>query len=550
MLTRLVKTQLIIFSIASLIGLTLMAFDYIQVQSFLGIGRMNVTLDLPATGGLYRFGRVTYRGVDIGKVTSIDLTHAGTKNVVVATLSIDESKKIPADLEAHVRSVSAVGEMYVDLSPRSESAPYLHDGSVIDARNATIPQPVGPMLDHLSALVGSIPKEKLHQLLDESSRGLGGASYDLQSLLDSTSRFAGAANQVKDQTSALTRDTAPLLDSQAQSTEAIRTWTRGLASVTGQLVADDPQFRTVLDEGPGFAHETARQLEQLKLTLPVLLANLTTLGQLAVTYNAGLEQLLVLAPPLVSAVESAQPNRNASGLGLGSFRLSGISDPPPCTVGFLPPSSWRPAYDTTTIDTPNDIYCKLPQDSPVAVRSLRNFPCATKPGKRAPTAELCNSDQEYEPVAQRQPVIGPYPRDPNLEAQGVPPDSRWFPDQGLYAPSGQGPPAPPGPVPATPPTTLLVPPPASNAVLPPGLPREDDPATTAPDTPPDSHGPAPAAPSSSHGGAATKPSVGVAQYDPRTGEYVTPDGRLYRQSDLVPSAAPRTWKDMILAPSA
>jgi virulence factor Mce-like protein len=536
MLTRLVKTQLVIFSIASLVGVTLVAVDYIQVQSFLGIGRMNVTLDLPATGGLYRFGRVTYRGVDIGKVTNIDLTHAGTKNAVVATLSIDESKKIPADLEAHVRSVSAVGEIYVDLSPRSKSPPYLHNGSVIDARNATIPQPVGPMLDHLSALVGSIPKEKLHQLLDESSRGLGGAGYDLQSLLDSTAKVAGAANQVKDQTSALARDTAPLLDTQAQSTDAIRTWTRGLASVTGQLVADDPQFRTVLQKGPGFANETARQLEQLKLTLPVLLANLTTLGQLAVTYNAGLEQLLVLAPPLVSAVESAQPNRNASGLGLGSFRLSGISDPPPCTVGFLPPSSWRPGYDTTTMDTPDDIYCKLPQDSPVAVRGLRNFPCAAKPGKRAPTAEICNSDQEYEPLAQRQPVIGPYPRDPNLEAQGVPPDSRWFPDQGLYAPPGQGSAAPPGPLPAAPPTTLLVPPPPSNAVLPPEIPQEGNPPA--------------AAPSSSHGDVAAKPSIGVAQYDPRTGEYVTSDGRLYRQSDLVPSAAPRTWKEMILAPSA
>lgn len=549
MLTRFVKVQLIIFSIASIVGLTLMAFDYIQVQFFLGIGRMNVTLDLPATGGLYRFGRVTYNGVDIGKVTNIDLTQAGTRNAVIVTLSIDESKKIPADLEAHVRSVSAVGEMYVDLAPRTDSPPYLHNGSVIDARKATIPQPVGPMLDHVSALLGSIPKEKLHQLLDESFSGLGGAGYDLQSLLDSTAKVAGAANQVKEQTSTLTRDTAPLLDAQAQSTEAIRTWTHGLASVTDQLVVDDPQFRTVLEKGPGFANETSRLFEQLKLTLPVLLANMTTIGQLAVTYHAGLEQLLVLTPPLVSAVESAQPNRNASGLGLGSFRLSGISDPPPCTVGFLPPSSWRPGYDTTTIDTPDDIYCKLPQDSPVAVRGARNFPCANKPGKRAPTAEICNSDQEYEPLAQRQPVIGPYPRDPNLEAQGVPPDSRWFPDQGLYAPPGQGAPAPPGPVPATPPTTLLVPPPPSNAVLPPGLPQEENPATTAPG-PPDAGGPAPAAPSSFHGGAAAKPSVGVAQYDPRTGEYVTSDGRLYRQSDLVPSAAPRTWKDLILTPSA
>jgi len=41
----------------------------------------------------------------------------------------------------------------------------------------------------------------------------------------------------------------------------------------------------------------------------------------------------------------------------------------------------------------------------------------------------------------------------------------------------------------------------------------------------------------------------VLHYDPRTRRYVTPDGQLYRQSDLVPSKAPKTWKDMLIAPS-
>ncbi|OOK70339.1 virulence factor mce family domain protein [Mycobacterium kansasii] len=39
--------------------------------------------------------------------------------------------------------------------------------------------------------------------------------------------------------------------------------------------------------------------------------------------------------------------------------------------------------------------------------------------------------------------------------------------------------------------------------------------------------------------------LAVAQYDPRTGRYVGPDGQLYRHSDLV--NAPKTWKDMLLA---
>jgi hypothetical protein len=36
----------------------------------------------------------------------------------------------------------------------------------------------------------------------------------------------------------------------------------------------------------------------------------------------------------------------------------------------------------------------------------------------------------------------------------------------------------------------------------------------------------------------------VAEYNPRTGMYVTPDGQIYRQSNLV-AGAPKTWKDML-----
>src|SRR5271154_5397449 len=129
MLTRFVRIQLLIFTIVGIVGVIAMALFYVQAPTLLGIGRMTVTLDLPATGGLYRFSNVTYRGVQIGKVTAVNLAPHGAK----ATLSLDTSPKIPADLQARVLSISAVGEQYVDLQPRTNSGPYLRDGSVIAA---------------------------------------------------------------------------------------------------------------------------------------------------------------------------------------------------------------------------------------------------------------------------------------------------------------------------------------------------------------------------------------------------------------------------------
>jgi phospholipid/cholesterol/gamma-HCH transport system substrate-binding protein len=529
MLTRFVRIQLAIFGMASVVGIAAMVFQYMQVPTLLGIGRITVRLELPETGGLYQFGNVTYRGVEVGKVLAVGPTAAGAE----ATLSIATSPKIPASLHAAIRSVSAVGEQYVDLVPSSGSPPYLHDGSVIHSRDITIQPPVGPMLDRLSALTNSIPKEKLSQLLDESFEAFNGSGYDLSSLLDSTSKVSHDADATADHTRALIDDAVPFLDSQAEATDSIRRWAHSLAGVSEQLVTDDPQFRRLLREGPGFAQEVSRLLNQVKPTLPVLLANLTTIGQVAVTYHPSLEQLLVLLPPYVAATGSYGVSNNPTGLAVGGFALT-IADPPACTVGFLPPSQWRSPADLRVVDTPDNLYCKLPQDSPISVRGARNYPCMGHPGKRAPTVEICNSDKPYEPLSLRQHVLGPYPLDPNLLSQGVPPDERVNPNERTFGPV-DGTPLPPQFAPGPAPGHLPGPPPGA----PP--PEAPPPEATPPGGPPPE-----AAPSAFNlNGSGGQPSISVQHYDPRTGRYLSPDGQLFRQSDLLRSKVPKTWRDMV-----
>ena len=497
MLSRLVRIQLVLFTIASVIGVVTMAVVYVQVPTLLGIGRITVTLQMPAAGGLYPFSNVTYRGVNVGKVTEIR-TVGGRS--VEAELSLDTSPPIPVNLTARVRSVSAVGEQYVDLQPVDDAPPYLENGSVIPADRTALPEPVGPMLDKLNALVGSFPKDKLGPLLDEGFKAFNGAGYDFGSLLDSTTTLTRDLDGVADQSRALIDDSGPLLESQAQTTDSLAVWARSMAGITDQLVAHDDQFRALLQNGPGFAREVTTLLEQVKPTLPVLLATLTSIGQVLVTYNKSLEQLLVLFPPYLAGLQSVTPANNPTGKPLGDFAVS-INDPPSCTVGFLPPSQWRSPADTTEMDTPDGIYCKLPQDAPIAVRGARNYPCVEHPGKRAATVQDCNSDKPFQPLAMRQHVLGPYPIDPNLISQGIPPDGRIDSGERLYAPvEGTGP--PPGP-------------PAEPAAPPP---------------PP-------------------QPAVGFAQYNPQTGAYMGPDGKFYHQTDLATPTAPESWTELMPGPN-
>jgi phospholipid/cholesterol/gamma-HCH transport system substrate-binding protein len=565
MLTRFVRIQLAIFAIVGMIGIIAMVLFYIQLPTLLGIGRMTVTLELPATGGLYQFSNVTYRGVQVGKVTKVELTANGAK----ATLSLGSSPKIPANLQADVLSVSAVGEQYVDLRPRTDSAPYLRNGSVIAMRDTTIPQAVGPMLDQLNALIKSLPKNKIGQLLDESFQAFNGAGYDLGSLSDATSRISTDANSVVERTRALTEDSGPLLDSQARTADSVRTWARSLAGISDVVATDDSRVRTLLQNGPGAADEASRLFEQIKPTLPLLLANLTTLGQIGVTYHPSLEQLLVLLPPAVAITQTAAPFNHPDGWARGDFSFT-VDDPPICTVGFLPPNQWRSPSDTSDIDTPDGLYCKLPQDSPLSVRGARNYPCMGHPGKRAPTVEICNSDKPFIPIAMRQHVLGPYPLDPNLLSQGIPPDDRVTADKRIFGPV-EGTPLPLAAIPrGTPPGPRgATPPPGTKGAATPPVPSSASMSTQAGDfpsiapldvpSPPAVHRPPapprppavidggrPQAAPSSFGGTATKPipSVAVAPYDPRTGRYVAPDGKLYQQSDLATATTPKKWQDL------
>jgi len=489
MLSRFVRTQLVIFTIASIIGVSAMAVNYLQAPTMLGIGRIKVTVELPRGGGLYPLANVTYRGAQIGKVTDIELTAKGAQ----ATLSLETSPKIPADLVAHVRSISAIGEQYVDLRPRRESPPYLTDGSVIAMSDTEMPQPVGPMLDQTSALLASIPEDKLAELLDESAKGLNDAGFDLGSLVDSSAVVARDSRGVVGELRALLTDSRPLLDGQIESTQDTRTWTHSLANVTDQLVVNDPQVRTILQSAPAALEQVSQLLNEIKPTLPVLLANLTSLGQVAVTYLPSLEQLLVLLPSFFADFHGVSPWNNATGLPLGNFRIQ-LNDPPACTVGFLPPSQWRSPADTTTMDTPDGLYCKLPQDSPLLVRGARNLPCMAHPGKRAPTVAICDSDQPYEPLAMRQHAVGPSPFDPNLIAQGISPDDRIDFEERIYAPI-EGTPLPEG--------------------------------ARQPTGPP--------------------PPVAVTTYDPRTGRYMAPDGTMHEQPSLG-ADKPSNWQDLVIPP--
>ncbi|KAA8886804.1 MCE family protein [Nocardia colli] len=398
-LTRFVRIQLSIFAVLTVIGLVIMGGVYVKVPAMFGIGRYDVTVQLAATGGLYPTANVAYRGTNVGVVQDVRLTTSG----VEAKLSIDSDYKVPADVNAWVRSVSAIGEQYVDLIPPDHPAGRnLADGAVIPVGRTKLPQDVGTLLDQSDRLLSSVADTRLRQVIDEAFKAFNGAGPDLQRFIDSASLLVQEAQNSAEPTKKLLDQIGPLLDTQIESDAAIRSWTSDLATVTDQLRAHDPSLRNVLRDGPSAMQRVSAQFESLRPTLPLLLTNLVSTGQVGVTYHAGLEQLLVVFPPLIAALRTII--RGPVEYGAMVDFMVVVNDPPACTTGFLPPNERRSPSELDSIPSPPGLYCKVPQDSPIDVRGIRNTPCAEFPGVRAPTPELCRTG--YVPEGDN-PAFGP-----------------------------------------------------------------------------------------------------------------------------------------------
>lgn len=65
MLTRLIKVQLVLFTILTLIAVVVLGWYYLRLPSLVGIGQYELHAELPRSGGLYATANVTYRGTQI-----------------------------------------------------------------------------------------------------------------------------------------------------------------------------------------------------------------------------------------------------------------------------------------------------------------------------------------------------------------------------------------------------------------------------------------------------------------------------------------------------
>ncbi|MFF0506416.1 MCE family protein [Streptomyces fimicarius] len=367
MITLAIRLKNLAFLVIAVLVLGHLGVRYADLGHYVGLrSYYTVTVQLPQTGGLYTHSNVTYRGVSVGRVGPIELTDEG----VEAQLRIEkDAPPIPDSLTAVVANLSAVGEQYVDLRPTRTEGPFLGNGSVIDEADTTIPAPPTDVLTSVDDLASSVDLESLRTVVEEFGAAFEGRGDDLQVLLDTGGDFIESADRALPVTTRLMADGERVLRTQAEQGQALKGFASGAKELAAELKGSDTDLRRLIATTPDAAVQISGLLRDLDPAFGVVVANLLTTSEVAVTRQRGLEELLVKLPAVAAAGASAVDDDGARfGMSVTFF------EPLPCTAGYGG-TVYRNGLDTSAGPAVNTAArCTSSPGTGVNVRGSANAP--------------------------------------------------------------------------------------------------------------------------------------------------------------------------------
>ncbi|MFL6159776.1 MAG: MCE family protein [Marmoricola sp.] len=275
-------------------------FNQVLDTPLLG-GTKVVKVEMPATGGLFEGSAVTYRGVKIGKVRKIRLTENG----VVATVAITSSDKIPVKSLVKVRSLSPVGEQYLDFQPKTASGPYLHDGSVIPATSTDLPKTLASTVIAVNKVLDQVDATQLHTLLTELATGLAGTGQDLGKLVDQGQDLLADLDRLWPETDRLLTNGGTVLDIGTSKSTEIRDLAKTSKQFAAFLRSYDPELRQMIKRAPAQITTLKALVADASSILPGFLGQALSISNLFRSYAPHLGALLANYGPGLGVLNRA-----------------------------------------------------------------------------------------------------------------------------------------------------------------------------------------------------------------------------------------------------
>lgn len=369
-----VRYQLIAFCLIAAFGIVYVGINYVRLPTLFGFGQYHVTVDLPDSGGIFPNAAVTYRGTEIGRVGDMKLTDTG----VAVSLDLDKSApQVPKDTRAVVANRSAIGEQYVDLRPNSDDEPFLADGDTLESTEADLPVRVEDLLANVDELTRSIPVDPLRVTVKELGDAVRDRGPELRNLADSLIKLSDTGIETLPQLKRLIEDGAVVLNTQAEQSGQVVSFSKDLRTVTEAIRDSDSDLNALIGTSDEFADASSQLVRQSGPALTVATERLSTTMKALDPRAGGLRTLLQLLPALSAGGLSVVPEDGTIHFGL----VLEQNNPPACTNGYEGTQAIvdqmkaaDPNFDPQEQDFPVnwDAECTVPQGSMTSVRGSGN----------------------------------------------------------------------------------------------------------------------------------------------------------------------------------
>lgn len=130
--------------------------------------RTNLSMQVSDLNGLVAGSRVLLRGVAVGEVTSVEMSlSAATVNFYY-----DNRYRIPVDSDVKLANLSALGETYIGLTPRSSGGPTLQDGQRIAAEAVQQPASISDLAASVARVLTQVDSDQVNRVIGEVDTAL------------------------------------------------------------------------------------------------------------------------------------------------------------------------------------------------------------------------------------------------------------------------------------------------------------------------------------------------------------------------------------------
>jgi phospholipid/cholesterol/gamma-HCH transport system substrate-binding protein len=358
MLTFMTKSKVVVFVVLAVCTTTFLAVHYVGLDRY--IGGYRVTVAMPEAGGLFENAEVTYRGVPVGRVESLEAGRDGAEAVLRISPG---APAMSAEVQARVVDRSAIGEQYLDLRGGSTEGKKLAEGAHLTLTAADLPPSIDGLLRSSRDMVESIPSDALNTVIDEGYEFTRGNGENLARLLKTSTAFARTADRNFLTTVSLIDSSGKVLATQEAAASSFTSFSKDLNLLAHSLEEQDKDWRKLVRQTP----EAARQLDQLFSTvgqpLGQLMSSMISTAEVFGTNAAGVKETLIRLPEGISityAIMSSQGMR--SGVQLSFF------NPLPCVEGYES-TEMREGTDTSPGKPFNtDAGCTASPDTGINVR--------------------------------------------------------------------------------------------------------------------------------------------------------------------------------------